>query len=366
MSGGDMGLGGPLKKNAAKGLDGKPLGGKPLAGKPLGDANPAPVAAPVAAPAPVPASASAPAKPAAPLSFELDDAPVPAKKADKVEKSEAKKAAPAFNPFADQAVAIPTAATPAVPASAAPANPKEKSGTSRIEKAAVAKSTMPAVDPADADIRPGTAKDLWMCPHCGAKNKPGRETCRECRKDPSDPVEIPWFKKPLVIGPVVGGVILVVMLLTWLASADLGLHAAGVPDNKVRYAGTTHQELELGESRKFSVKKSAAVSGRVIFTSDYAAAPWLTVVVLGLGKEASDDATFSKWTAEYDGEGFTVNASRFTTLFLMFDSNKPTLKAGNYLSVVGSAGVAEQDSRIVLGTEKANCWTIKVEQMEQR
>ena len=361
MSGGDMGLGGPLKKNSAKGLDGKPLGGKPLAGKPLGDAAPAPVVAPAPFPAP-----SAPAKPSAPLSFELDDAPAPVKKENKSEaQSEAKKAAPAFNPFADQAVAMPTAATPATPV-APTANLKEKPGTGRIEKPAVAKSTKPAIDPADADIRPGTAKDLWMCPHCGAKNKPGRETCRECRKDPSDPVEIPWFKKPLVIGPVVGGVILVVMLLTWLASADLGLHAAGVPDSKVRYAGTTHQELELGESRKFSVKKSAAVSGRVIFTSDYAAAPWLTVVVLGLGKEASDDATFSKWTAEYDGEGFTVNASRFTILFLMFDSNKPTLKAGNYLSVVGSAGVAEQDSRIVLGTEKANCWTIKVEQMEQR
>lgn len=357
MSGGDMGLGGPLKKNSAKGLDGKPLGGKPLTGKPLGDAAPAPAVAPAPFPAP-----SAPAKPSAPLSFELDDAPAPVKKENK---SETKKAAPAFNPFADQAVAMPTVATPATPA-APTANLKEKPGTGRIEKPAVAKSTKPAIDPADADIRPGTAKDLWMCPHCGAKNKPGRETCRECRKDPSEPVAIPWFKKPLVIGPVVGGVILLIMLLTWLASADLGLHAAGVPDSKVRYAGTTHQELELGESRKFSVKKSAAVSGRVIFTSDYAAAPWLTVVVLGLGKEASDDATFSKWTAEYDGEGFTVNASRFTTLFLMFDSNKPTLKAGNYLSVVGSAGVAEQDSKIVLGTDNANCWTIKVEQMEQR
>ena len=361
MSGGDMGLGGPLKKNSAKGLDGKPLGGKPLAGKPLGDAAPAPAVAPVPFPAP-----SASAKPSAPLSFELDDAPAPLKKENKSEaKSEAKKAAPAFNPFADQAVAMPTAATPATPV-APTANLKEKPSTGRIEKPAVAKSTKPAIDPADADIRPGTAKDLWMCPHCGAKNKPGRETCRECRKDPSEPVAIPWFKKPLVIGPVVGGVIVVVMLLTWLASADLGLHAAGVPDSKVRSARITHPVIDLGETRTLSVKMSAAVSGRVISTTDYPIAPWLTAVVLGLGKDASNDAVFSTWTAEFDSQGFEVKAPRYATLFLIFDGNKPTLKAGDYLSVVGTAGVAEQDNHIVLGTDNANCWTIKVEQIQQR
>ena len=362
MSGGDMGLGGPLKKNAAKGLDGKPLSGKPLAGKSLGDAAPAPAAA--SAPVPTPA----PAKSSTPLSFELDDAPAPVKKADK---SEAKKAAvaPAFNPFADQAVAVPTAATPAAPAPTAALanqNQKEKSATGRTEKTAAAKSTMPPVDPADVDIRPGTAKDLWMCPHCGAKNKPGREICRECRKDPSDPVEIPWFKKPLVIGPVVGGLVLVVLLLMWLTSVDLGLHAAGVPDSKVRSAGTTYQEIDLGESRTLSVKKSAAVSGRVILTTDYAIAPWLTSVVLGLGKDATNDAVFSTWTAEFEGQGFEVKAPRYATLFLIFDGNKPTLKAGDYLSVVGTAGVAEQDSHIVVGTDRTNCWTIKVEQIQQR
>ena len=363
MSGGDMGLGGPLKKNSAKGLDGKPLGGKPLAGKPLADV------APAAAPMP----AHAPTKSSAPLSFELDDAPAPIKKEERSEvkeareAKEAKKAAPAFNPFADQAVAMPTAATPAAPApTAASANQKEKSGTGRMEKTPAAKSTMPPVDPADIDIRPGTAKDLWMCPHCGAKNKPGRETCRECRKDPAEPVAIPWFKKPLVIGPVVGGAILVVILLTWLASADVGLHPAGVPDSKVRSAGITYQEIDLGESRTFSVKKSAAVSGRVILTTDYAIAPWLTAVVLGLGKDASNDAVFSTWTAEFDGHGFEVKAPRYATLFLIFDGNKPPLKAGDYVSVVGTAGVAEQDNHIVVGTDNANCWTIKVQQIEQR
>ena len=114
------------------------------------------------------------------------------------------------------------------------------------------------------------------------------------------------------------------------------------------------------------MKKTAAVSGRVIFTSDYGIAPWLTAVVLGLGKDASNDAVFSTWTAEFDGQGFEVKAPRYATLFLIFDGNKPTLKAGDYLSVVGAAGVAEQDNRIVLGTEKPNCWTIKVEQVEQR
>ena len=85
--------------------------------------------------------------------------------------------------------------------------------------------------------------------------------------------------------------------------------------------------------------------------------------VMLLRTEQSIDRTTTQTS---DGEVFAVKAPRYTTLFLMFEDNKPKLKAGDYFSVVGSAGVAEQDSRIVLGTENANCWTIKVEQMEQR
>jgi hypothetical protein len=343
----DQGLGGPLKKPAAKGLDGKPMGAKPLAGKALGDG--------------AAAMPAAPAAPAAPLAFEFDDAPAP-------EPKTAKAPAPAagFNPF-DQPVDT------RAPASA-PAKPEqpvtgrvEKPVTSRVERPATGRTAKAAADDAGiGDIAPGLAKDLWLCPHCGAKNKPNRESCRECRKLPGDPVEKPWFKNPVIAGPVAGGAVLLVLLVMWLTSVDLGLHAAGTVDAKVRSAATTHEELDLPEGRHFSVKRTAAVSGRVITATDYLVAPWLTAVVVGLGSKATDDAEFSTWSAEFDGEGYAVKAPRHATLFLYFSDGKPAIKAGDYISVVGKAGVAAQDSTIVKGSDGPDCWAIKVEQFESR
>lgn len=347
-SGDSAGLGGPLKKPAAKLGASKPLGGglAGSSGKPLADS-------------PAPATAPAPSAPAAPMSFEFEDAPA-AKPAAKPAESKAA-AAPAFNPF-DEPVTAPSAKAAAAraPAPAAP-------GTGRVEKPGTGKTVKPPViDPADSEIAPGLAKDLWLCPHCGAKNKPSRETCRECKKSPADEVMKPWFLQPKIIGPVVGGVVLVVLVIMWLSSVDLTLHPAGTADKAVRSASVAQFDVNFDDTRKFTVKQTASVSGRVIATTDYAVAPWLHVVVIGLGSSASDDATFSTWTAEFDGDGMAVKAPKYATLFLIHEGAKPALKPGDYVSVLGKAGVPEQDHRIVKGTEKANCWTIKVEKIETR
>lgn len=351
-SGDSAGLGGPLKKPAAKPGAGKPLGGglAGSSGKPLGGDSSAP--------------APAASAPAAPLSFEFDDAPVQPKETKKA-------AAPAagFNPF-DEPIAVPAANAATAAAPAAPAAPGtgrvEKPGTGRVEKPGTGKINKPMVGaPTDGDIAPGLAKDLWLCPHCGAKNKPTRETCRECKKSPQDEVEKPWFLQPKIIGPVVGGVVLVVLLIMWLTSVDLTLHPAGTVDKAVRSASVPKVDIDLGDTRKFTVKKTASVSGRVIAVTDYAVAPWLQAVVVALGSSASDDAVFSTWSAEFDGDGMVVKAPKYATLFLIND-NKATLKPGDYLSVLGKAGVAEQDHMIVKGTDGPNCWTIKVEQIQTR
>ncbi|HEX3135527.1 MAG TPA: zinc finger Ran-binding domain-containing protein [Planctomycetota bacterium] len=364
-SGDSAGLGGPLKKPAAKPGAAKPLGGGlgGSAGKPLSNEAPSAPAAPPA--------------PSAPLSFEFDDAPAPEKK-----KPADKPAAPSFNPF-DQPVAVPAANVASALAPTAPGTGRvekpgtariDKPGTGRVEKPATARvekpgtgksSKPPAVDPADADIAPGMGKDLWLCPHCGAKNKPTRETCRECKKSPADEVEKPWFMQPKIIGPVAGGVVLLIVLIMWMTNVDLTLHPAGTVDNKVRSASAPPQDLDLGETRTFTIKRTAAVSGRIITTTEYPAAPWLIAVVLGLGSSAKDDATFSNWSAEFDGSGYSVKAPQYATLFLLFDSNKPKLKAGDYISVVGKAGVPEQDHTIVKGTDNPNCFSIKVEQFDK-
>lgn len=357
-SGDSAGLGGPLKKPAAKPGAGKSLGGGlgGGSGKSLGGEGSAP--------------APAPSAPSTPMSFEFDDAPA-AKPAAK------KAAAPAagFNPF-DEPVAVPSANAGSAPAPAAPGTGRvekpgtgrvEKPGTGRVEKPAVPKTVKPGVDPADAEIAPGMAKDLWLCPHCGAKNKPSRETCRECKKSPADEVAKPWFLQPMIIGPVVGGLVLVVVLIMWLSSVDLTLHPPGTVDKAVRSASIAQTDLDLGETRKFTVKKTAAVSGRVIIATDYAIAPWMQAVVIGLGSSASDDATFGTWTAEFDGDGYSVKAPKYATLFLIHENTKPAaLKPGDYISVLGQAGVAEQDHMIVKGTDNANCWVIKVKEIETR
>jgi len=363
-SGDSAGLGGPLKKPAAKPGAGKPLGGglSGSSGKPLGGDSSA------SAPAPAPASSA----PAAPLSFEFDDAPAKPK-----ETKKPAAAAAGFNPFAEP-VAVPAANAANAASAPAPAAPGtgrvektgtgriEKPGTGRIEKPGAGKSVKPpASGPTIGDIAPGLAKDLWLCPHCGAKNKPTRETCRECKKSPQDEVEKPWFLQPKIIGPVVGGLVLVVVMIMWLTSVDLTLHPAGTVDKAVRSASVPQVDVDLGDTRKLTVKKTASVSGRVIAVTDYAIAPWLQAVVVALGSSASDDAAFSTWSAEFDGDGMVVKAPKYATLFLINDS-KATLKPGDYLSVLGKAGVAEQDNMIVKGTDNPNCWTIKVEQIETR
>jgi hypothetical protein len=344
-------LGGPLKKPAApaKGLGGKPLSGKPLGGAPVVPATP---------------PASAP-QPPMPMQFELDDgggkpAAKPAAKAPDKDPTPA-----TFNPFSDQQVSVPVGggasaeATDPVPPSAAP-------GTGRTARKPTAQA--PAADPGDGDIAPGMAKDLWSCPHCGARNKPARTTCRACDKSPDDEVETPWFKKPAIIGGIAGGVLLLVILLSLMGGTDLGLHPAGPGhlDGKVRMGKAEAAEIDLGDNHKFFVKKSVSVSGRIILAQQFPLDGKLTAVVLALGSRASDDSAFDGWKAEFKDEAYAVTgAPRAITLFLVGEG-KTDLQRGGYLSVRGQAGVIENDARIVDGTTGSDTYVVKVVEQDRR
>ena len=122
----------------------------------------------------------------------------------------------------------------------------------------------------------------------------------------------------------------------------------------------------MGDSRKFFAKKSISVSGRIIHTQEQPTGTWLTVVVLGLGAKISDDGVFEATKTEWNSSSWTVSgAPKQITLFCIFDT-KPALKRGDYLSLTGSTGVAEQDATIVLGTAAVNCYTVKVEEYQTR
>ena len=299
------------------------------------------------------------------MSYEFDSSP-----SEPAPKKKAPTPAANFNPFDDTEVDTSSAKASAPKADAVPgigrvaktaSDPNEKPGAGRTPK----KQTSNFGD--NLDVAPGVAKDLWTCPHCGAKNKPLRETCRECSKHPDDEVIKPWFLRPLIIGPIVGAVIVFIMLIMWLTSVDMSLRPAGVIDNAMRLVSVKEETLELEESRKLFVRKEVSVSGRVIMATQYPAAPWLMVVGLGLGPKASDDDTFGQWSAEVSEEGVAVSgAPRSAVVFLLFSDDKPKLKAGDYLSVKGKAGVPEQDGLVIRGTNVNNAYTIKVDKFNTR
>jgi hypothetical protein len=348
-------LNGPLKKSAAKepgkvGLGGKALGGKPLAGG-LGEGSNAAPTAPVA--------------PSAPVNYEFNESP-----SEPAPKKKAPAPAANFNPFDDAEVATSNAKAPAAKADAVP-------GTGRVAKAATDPSEKPGTGRTakkqsanfgdNFDVAPGVAKDLWTCPHCGAKNKPQRETCRECSKHPDDEVIKPWFLQIKIMGPMVAGVIGLIILIMWMTSVDMSLRPAGVIDKSMRMTSVKEVTLDLEESRKLFVRKEVSVSGRIIMATQYPMAPWLTAVALALGPKASDDDAFGRCSAEVSDEGVTVSGAQSSAVvFLLFQDDKPKLKAGDYLSVKGKAGVPEQDGLVIRGTNVSNVYTIKVDKFTTR
>ena len=94
----------------------------------------------------------------------------------------------AFNPF-DEPVNVSLVPSPSAPAPAAPKSQCKPSSAGQqgagFDPFAGNKDGEEADDP---DLKPGSRKDLWICPHCGAGNRPNRDTCRSCGKSPM----IPW------------------------------------------------------------------------------------------------------------------------------------------------------------------------------
>ena len=70
-------------------------------------------------------------------------------------------------------------------------------------------------------------KDLWVCPHCGAKNKPDRDTCRACGKSPDEKVVKPIHQNPLVQAAVLAVVGFVLVLWFVLGGESMAMKPVG-------------------------------------------------------------------------------------------------------------------------------------------
>ncbi len=114
----------------------------------------------------------------------------------------------------------------------------------------------------EADIKPGQGKDLWTCPHCGAKNKPNRSECRSCGKKPTDPVAKPWYQQPLPLAGIGVGVIVLMIVISMFSGADVSHQTprVGAIGRSVSYiAGGGQSPVE-----SFTVGGRMSVVGRLI------------------------------------------------------------------------------------------------------
>lgn len=277
--------------------------------------------------------------------FEGDDEPAKQAKSAAPAKPAAPAPKPAFDPFAG----APVNAAPAAPAPtpAAPGKPVARPPT----------APAPAADPDDAELKPGSRKDLWKCPHCGAGNKPDRNTCRTCGKSPDDPVIVPWFKNNVIRAAILAVIGAVILLAVWMSRVDLGLHEAGpagVDLQRPRISGSAEGTIEVSGDIKFVGTKLISVSGRIVASRPSLGMTW---IALALGPNATDDEAFKALSAKASGAGYEFDGG--CVLACIFD-NEPKLTPGAWLSLIGSTGDLVKDASLM--DEAQGAYAVRVDE----
>jgi hypothetical protein len=256
------------------------------------------------------------------LGFADDDRPAPA-------------AAPAgatphrnANPFADQEVRVPRAgqATEPVPAQ-------------RPAQQPVAPPSPAVAAESDADVVPGSRKDLWRCPHCGTGNRPERITCRSCGRSPDAAVVGPWYRRPVVLAGMVCGIAALVAAVV-LTRPDLSLRPLGTVDEAPRRGGGGVSQ-GLGEGLVFNAQGRIAVSGRVLAAQVQGR---VTLVALALGAVAREDGRFAGARADLSGGTAVVSGcpEYFVGYLVSTDGSTLAPTAGAWLSLVGDVGTLQE------------------------
>lgn len=264
-------------------------------------------------------------------------------------------------PTPGSAPPAPTAAPPPLQAyafedEAAPAVPARKrnlvvgSPTAGPGPAAPAQDPAP-VAPPEEEVQPGSAKDLWHCPHCGAGNKPQRTACRACGKSPQDAVVPPWYRRPLAVVAVVA--VVVVLVVGWYATRpDLSRRPAEAAfvDEAVRQTRQREADLVI-DVYTFTPRSRVSVVGRVVGQRPHPAVSGVTTVVVALGASAAEGA-FDQVAVAFNGERTEVRGGRCAVLHLL-GAVVDIPPRGGYLSLVGRAGTLAEgldDGLVVVPT----------------
>jgi hypothetical protein len=265
-----------------------------------------------------------------------------------------------FNAFADVKVGPDATAAPAAPA---------KPATTRLAKPAVAaKPSAAEAAPAkrgfdafadaasqpdgnDADVKPGSGKDLWACPHCGAKNKPERNTCRTCAKSPTEAVVIPWHAHPLV-KPAIGIAVLVVVIMlgAMLFSSDVRLVEAtdGNIDSKPRTSSGMGQAGDL-EGSAFTPRQRYALCGRLVGMKTVGS---LTTLVVALGSDGKNKDKVDEASITFTHDEPSVRPDLRVTVLHCY-GQLPSAEKGEVVSLLGDMGSLDGTDGSVLHIERS-------------
>ncbi len=256
---------------------------------------------------------------------------------------EAPKAAE-FDAFADEEVDT-KAAPPAPPAAARKSAPSSsdtadaKAGFDSFDD--VAEEDPDAESANDDEIKPGQGKDLWTCPHCGAKSKPNRDTCRNCGKSPDEEVIIPLFSRPPVkFGAIGGAVVFLLILFSIATSVDVSLHQAGAD-----YVGESYNDNG----------STVAGTGRVYKVS---AGKESTEVIIVFGEKVTIDKEFSKFrysAKKNDVSSKGLASQSFVLLKITLDGGDISkIKKGAYLAFTGSYEAESEIDRHIFAVNASN------------
>ncbi|MFW5859909.1 MAG: zinc finger Ran-binding domain-containing protein [Planctomycetota bacterium] len=250
-----------------------------------------------------------------------------------------------FNPFSGVEVKT---GQPGVPPSppAAPADGAPPPGPVPVSVGPVG----PGAGAADATT--GNREDLWQCPHCGAKNKPERNTCRSCDLAPDDEPSTPWHRRPVIVGA--GAVVLVLILVALIfgGGPDFTL-LSPTADNvsaDVIVDGSPGPGPVLDGEVTFDPRGRIAGVGRVIATSNrHQDFHGTTTVAMVFGRPAAQPETAGRLRADFERADIyndTVPADVELAFIHFLDptGELPAIPDNALISFSGTHGVLEGPS----------------------
>ncbi|TVR45309.1 MAG: hypothetical protein EA402_04705 [Planctomycetota bacterium] len=255
-----------------------------------------------------------------------------------------------FNPFAEPVEVPALVPDPALP-------PPRSSGPATVQPPApqaspeagfdpfAGGSEDPDDEPDDAELKPGARKDLWICPHCGAGNRPGRDTCRTCGKSPDDPVAKPWFKQSVVLAAAAGLLLVLVVVISFATRTSYALRPANPEslDRDLRWDSSLNATLPLAEG-EFQQRGRIAGLGRVVSASG-GDGRWNVVLVFS-SRAQGQHRFVDRGDDEVGFENSFGNVTRLPYVRLTLLDSRNMLTAtpsrGQVFSFAGSWGDADQ------------------------